>query len=117
MQVRTKGAILMLMLVALWAALPALACLTPPPSHACCRHQMQDCGSMMMPTASCCDARSSDTGIPPAQASQAQGIDLLAHASVATRVSAEALDGFNIAQIAETPPGVVTSSQTSVLRI
>ena len=117
MQVRTKGAILMLMLVALWAALPALACLTPPPSHACCRHQMQDCGSMMMPTASCCDARSSDTGIPPAQASQAQGIDLLTHASVATRVAAEVLDGFDIAQIAETPPGAASSSQTSVLRI
>lgn len=117
MQVRSRAAIFMLTLVALWAALPALACLTPPPSHACCRHQMQDCGSMMMPTASCCDARSSDTGIPPAQASQAQGIDFLTHASVATRVAAEALDCFDIAQIAETPPGAVTSSQTSVLRI
>ena len=117
MQVRTKGAILMLMLVALWAALPALACLTPPPSHACCRHQMQDCGSMMMPTASCCDAHSSDTGVPPAQASQAQGLDLLAHASVATRISAETPEGSNIARTAETPPGAAPFTQTSVLRI
>ncbi len=117
MRVRTKGAIFMLTLVALWAALPALACLTPPAAHACCRHVMQDCGSMMMPTASCCDARSSDTGVPPAQASQVQSVDLLAHAWVVTRVSAAALDGFNLIQIAETPPGTPLSSRTSVLRI
>jgi hypothetical protein len=108
---------LMLTLVALWAALPALACLTPAPAHACCRHVMQDCESSMMSTVSCCDAHSSDSSVPPAQASRAQAIDLLAHACVATGVTVNALDGFKIARTAETPPGTTLSSHTSVLRI
>jgi hypothetical protein len=117
-RVRTKGAMLMLTLVALWATLPALACLTPPAVHACCRHVMHDCeSSMRMSTVSCCDAHSSDSSVPPAQASRAQAIDLLAHAYVTAGVTVDALDGFRIARTAETPPGLAPSSHTSVLRI
>jgi hypothetical protein len=108
----------MLTMVVLWATLPALACLTPPPSHACCRQMMRDCGSsMMVANLACCDAHSSDTGIPAAPASHANGIDLLAHAFAATRVSASELDGFTISRIAEAPPRTTLSSDTSVLRI
>jgi hypothetical protein len=104
--------------VVLWATLPTLACLTPPPSHACCRHMMQDCeSSMMVANLACCDAHSSDSGLPTAPASHANGIDLLADACVATRVSATELDGCTISRIAETPPPTPLSSDTSILRI
>jgi hypothetical protein len=108
----------MLTMVVLWAVVPALACLTPPPSHACCRHMMQDCdSSMMVANLACCDAHSSDTGIPAAPATHANGIDLLAHVCAAARVSATELDGFTISRIAETPPATPLSSGISVLRI
>jgi hypothetical protein len=108
----------MLTMVVLWATLPALACLTPPPSHACCRHMMQDCdSSMMAANLACCDAHSSDTGIPASPATHASGIDLLAHACAATRISATAFDGFAASRIAETPPRTPLSSDTSVLRV
>jgi hypothetical protein len=78
---------------------------------------MQDCeSSMMVANLACCDAHSSDSGIPAAP-SHANGIDLLVHACTATRVSATELDSLAIWRIAETPPATPLSSGTSVLRI
>src|ERR1700733_5839609 len=62
-----KGAILMLAIVALWAAGPALACVTPVPCHSCCRAMTMDCDSATMSSAhpcSCCQLDSSGTGVP-----------------------------------------------------
>ena len=61
-----KGAILMLAVVALWAAGPALACMTPAPCHSCCRAMMMHCNSAMMIAAHpCCQLHSSQTAVPP----------------------------------------------------
>ena len=60
-----KGAILMLAIVALWAAGPALACITPAPCHSCCRAMMMDCDSATMSAAHpCCQLDSSGTAVP-----------------------------------------------------
>ena len=55
----------MLAIVALWAAGPALACMTPAPCHSCCRAMMMDCDSATMSAAHpCCQLHSSGTAIP-----------------------------------------------------
>jgi hypothetical protein len=60
-----KGAILMLAIVALWAAAPALACITAAPCHSCCRAMMMDCDSATMSAADpCCQLHTSGTAVP-----------------------------------------------------
>ena len=60
-----KGAILMLAIVVLWAAGPALAFITPAPCHSCCRAMMMDCDPATMSAAHpCCQLDSSGTAIP-----------------------------------------------------
>jgi hypothetical protein len=60
-----KGTILMLAIVALWAAGPALACMTPAPCHSCCRATMMECDSEAMSAAHpCCQLHSSGTAVP-----------------------------------------------------
>ena len=114
--VGNKTAWTMLALALLWAALPALACASPAPQHACCHHMMQDCGPSMA-TPSCCNARPSGAAVPPAQASQAQRDVVVAHLSVVSRIAAPAADGFAPIRAAETPPGSVASLHSTVLRI
>ena len=56
---------LMLAIVALWAAGPVLACITLAPCHSCCRAMMMDCDSTTMSAAHpCCQLDSSGTAIP-----------------------------------------------------
>lgn len=66
-----KGAVVMLLIVALWAAIPALACFASAPCHPCCRagHMMQmDCGAATMSAGhSCCDLNSPSTPAPSEQ--------------------------------------------------
>jgi len=65
MHMGRKGAILMLAVVALWAAAPALACMTSAPCHSCCRATMMDCDSATMSAAHpCCQLHSSGTAEP-----------------------------------------------------
>lgn len=56
---------LMLAIVALWAAGPVLACITLAPCHSCCRAMMMNCDSTTMSAAHpCCQLDSSGTAIP-----------------------------------------------------
>jgi hypothetical protein len=65
MRMGRKGTILMLAIVALWAAAPVLACLTPAPCHSCCRAMMMDCDTATMSAAHpCCQLHSSGTAVP-----------------------------------------------------
>ena len=60
-----KGAILMLAIVALWAAGPAVACLAPAPCHQCCRAMTMHCDFATMSAAHpCCQLQSPATAIP-----------------------------------------------------
>jgi hypothetical protein len=64
MPMRRKGAILILAIVALWAAGPVLAWLTPAPCHSCCRAMMMDCDSAMSAAHPCCQLHSSGAAVP-----------------------------------------------------
>src|SRR5271157_1651122 len=65
MHMGRKGAILMLAIVVLWAAGPAVASIVPAPCHSCCRAMMMDCDSATMSAAHpCCQLDSSGTAVP-----------------------------------------------------
>jgi hypothetical protein len=72
---------------------------------------------MAMANTSCCKVHSSDTDMPPLQASRSEGTSLSAH------ILAGAELPFALAQISmalstsETPPGPPASSRISILRI
>ena len=56
----------MLIVVVLWTAMPALACLrsaSGPMRHSCCSKMAQDCAAMMGASATCCQARQDGTGV------------------------------------------------------
>jgi hypothetical protein len=55
---------LLLAVMVLGTAIPALACFAPDFNHSCCTAAMQDCGSMIMGL-DCCAARPSQTPVLP----------------------------------------------------
>jgi hypothetical protein len=108
----------MLAIMVLWAALPGFACLAPTPHHDCCQQMMQDCGSSMaMADPSCCKVHSSDTGIPPAQASQSEGTSAPVHVFLGMALAFTPLDRAASGHMAEIPPDAGSSGHNSILRI
>lgn len=62
----------MILIVAFWAAMPALACFSPHAQRACCRGMMQDCQpSPAMQGRGCCTVQPSPTTLMPASTSAA----------------------------------------------
>ena len=70
MHMGRKGAFLLLAVVVLWAATPALACLTPAAHRSCCQGMaMQDCASpAMMHCGDCCSVQPGDAPLLPGSA-------------------------------------------------
>ena len=71
MHVGKKGALVLLAIVVLWAATPALACLTPTTAHrSCCKGMaMQGCDSAaMMHCGECCRMQPADAPLLPGSA-------------------------------------------------
>ena len=65
MHMGRKSAWLMMVLVAFWAAMPALAYLRSAQADACCRQMAQACGSCEMSASqSCCQVHAPDTSVP-----------------------------------------------------
>lgn len=66
-----KGAFVLLAIVVLWAATPALACLTPMAHRSCCQGMaMRDCASpAMMHCGDCCRVQPADAPLLPRSAS------------------------------------------------
>ena len=71
MPMSRKGAFVLLAIVILWTATPALACLTPTAHRSCCQGMvMQDCGSaVMMHCGDCCSVRPADAPLLPGSTS------------------------------------------------
>ncbi len=69
MHMDRKRALLLLVVVVLWTAIPALACFTlstPPP---CCQSMMQGCDDpAAMQGMACCQVHPSDSSVPPSTA-------------------------------------------------
>jgi hypothetical protein len=118
MHVGRKRALLLLMAMVLWTALPALACVIPASQPACCHGMMQGCEpSAGMDTMACCQASAPDDAIPPAAAA------LSSHALTLTQVAASldylpALAAFETQpRTAAASPSPPSSSLSSILRI
>ena len=112
------AAILMLVVVVLWAAAPAFACLAPSQPHACCRHMdMPDCDmSTMGAAASCCQVSTPDTsGAPAIRAITPRTLEI-AHPTTSILLAPEIRPGSRPVSIAETPPPHALTG-SSVLRI
>lgn len=116
MNMGRKGAILMLAIVALWAATPALACLAPAPCHPCCRSMMMDCDSAMIAAQPCCQMQSS-TAIPPGQVA----VTNLLSGSSQTPALVDLPDLFVLTRRgpgpSKTPPPRSASGASTILRI
>lgn len=71
MHMGRKGAFVLLAIVALWAATPALACLTLVAHRSCCQGMaMRDCASpAMMQCGDCCRVQPGDAPLLPASPS------------------------------------------------
>lgn len=72
MAMTKAGALTMLLITALWAATPALACLLPadqmtPAEHECCERMAGQCGAAVMPSShTCCQhPRHSEAAVSP----------------------------------------------------
>jgi hypothetical protein len=86
MHVGRKRALLLLIVVVLWTAAPALACFPPSAQPACCQGVMQGCDDPAMDGMACCQVHPSESNVPPATAAP---FDLLLST---TQVSAWAVD-------------------------
>ena len=116
MNVRKTSALLMLLVLTLWVATPALACFAPAQQHACCSQMMQDCGPTMGPGASCCQVQRTDTVNPPVQASKSERMARIAPALAGFEIPALKASSTPRRHSDEAPlPRDVASS--SVLRI
>lgn len=116
--VGSKRALFMLAIVALWAVLPGLACFAPATHHACCRQMTEACGSSMSAAnPSCCKVHSSDSDMPPAQASQSEDTSLVAHLLVGAKLPFAPAEVSAAVQTFEDPPGPPAATRISILRI
>ena len=113
---RKTGALLMLLVLTLWVATPALACFAPAQQHACCGQMMQDCGPTMSPDASCCQVHRTDTANPPVQASKSERLLRIAPALAGFEMPALKASSTPRRQADAAPPPRL-SATASVLRI
>ena len=112
-----KSAWLMVVLVAFWAAMPALASLKPAHADACCRQMMQGCGSCDVGASqSCCQVHAPDTGIPLGRATQVERLVPLMHIDAGRILPVPAACGVSSCQTVEASPPIPRPG-SSVLRI
>jgi hypothetical protein len=117
MHVGRKRALLLVMVVAVWTAAPALACFPATVQPACCQGMMQGCDdATAMDGMACCQVHPSESNVPPATAAP---FDLLLSM---TQVSAWAVDlpdvalNAGLSRPAEASPSP-PSELSSILRI
>ena len=119
MHVGRKGAFVLLVIMVLWAAMPALACLTPT-AHRSCRQgmAMQGCGSSaMMQCGDCCRVQPADAPLLPGSAC---AVDHTVGSIPSPALTALALlpsTGQAILLVSEAPPPPGFSGAGSILRI
>jgi hypothetical protein len=114
--VQRTGALLMLVVVALWAALPAFACFAPAQEHACCQHMTRDCGPTMGADSTCCQLRQSDGATPATTASVSERSVVNAPNAQAISIPALLLSGSRrVEDAGGSPPR--PSPKSSILRI
>ncbi len=107
----------MVVLVAFWAAMPALASLKPAPADACCRQMIQGCGSCDVGASqSCCQVHAPDTGVPLGRASRVERLVPLMPMDAGRVLPVPAACGVSSCQTFEDPPPI-SRPGSSILRI
>jgi hypothetical protein len=82
----------MLVVVALWSAVPALACLTPAQQDDCCRQMMQPSGPCDMDASQgCCQVHGSENSLPLGRAALTNGPLTLTSIAIGAPLRAPAL--------------------------
>lgn len=127
MRVGRKGALLLLAVVVLWAAAPALACLTPAANAECCRNMnMACCRGMHMrghdssAPAYCgdmCRLRRADAALLPGSDSTVDHAVCLAESAVPAAAVLPPASGCEAALPPDPSPPPDSAGEGSVLRI
>jgi hypothetical protein len=116
-----KGALLMLAVVALWAAIPASACLlTKPPAEQpdCCCGMAQDCPMAGMSVdAPCCQFHGKNTAVVPVSPFSSQRVHRLAFVPHQATLEPTAASGAGWRNALEAPPPGFSPGSVSILRI
>lgn len=116
-RVGKKSAWLMMVVVAFWAAMPALAHLKPAQPDACCHQMMQGCGACDMGASqSCCQVHAPDTSVPLGRATPLERLILPVHMDAGRGEPVPAVCSVSSSQIFEAPPPL-SRPGSSVLRI
>jgi hypothetical protein len=117
MNVDGKRALVMLIVVVLWIAMPAFSCFLPTPQHACC-HGMseampQSCNAPAMSHQSCCQVHRPDANLPLVRASAPEYPLTLAGPSANVPIR----HTLNAANLQWAAPPASPPSDNSILRI
>jgi hypothetical protein len=115
MKVGRKGALVMLAVVVLWTAMPALSCVLPRAQHACCRGMAESCSSPAMSHQSCCQVHGPDATIPLVRISAPEYPLTLAGPAADMHVHLT-LNAASL-QMAEATPPASPPGDNSILRI
>jgi hypothetical protein len=107
----------MVVVVAFWTAMPALAYLKPAQADACCRQMTQGCGSCDMGASqTCCQVHAPDTGVPLGRANPVERPIPLVPMDAGRVLPVPASCGFSSRQTVEASPPTPRPG-SSVLRI
>jgi hypothetical protein len=118
MQVGRKGALMLLAVVVLWAAMPSFACLKAATRPSCCQEEMQDCGSpLTMASPDCCAVQPSPAPILPGDATNTGHRENPAALHIAYEASLQPLLAVTRPSSAADSPPRSSSAATSVLRL
>ena len=113
-----KCAILLLAVVALWAATPAFACLSLRSSHRCCRQMPADCGMALMGAHSpCCTLNPLPASSNPETATGPVTQNSMAVVAAAGLTAPLPAAEVPLSQTAFTPPPRPLSGASQILRI
>jgi hypothetical protein len=107
----------MMVVVAFWAAMPALAYLRPAQADACCHQMMQACGSCDMGVSqSCCQVHAPDTSVPLGRATPVERLILPMQMDAGRGLPAPVVCSVSSCQTFEDPPPIPRPG-SSILRI
>lgn len=107
----------MMVVVAFWAAMPALAYLKPAQADACCRQMTQGCGSCNMGASqTCCQVHAPDTSVPLGRATSPERLVPMVHMDAGRVLQVPVVSSFWSCQTVEASPPIPRPG-SSVLRI
>lgn len=119
MRMGRKGAFFLLVVAALWAVIPALACLAPAAHHSCCQGKVMGdcCAPAMWQCGDCCRVQPADAPLLPGSASAAEH---LIGSAPSPALFAQALPpetGTAMVPVSEAPLPPGSPGADSILRI